>query len=176
MNAALHDALKAHLSATVDFLRTYRRAGDPRYCGVEEFVLREGTPMSPPQTDPEIERGTPNECFANATHFVLNHPDHLYAEGYMMSADLPIAIHHAWAVNRAGEVIDPTLGWREGAAYLGVRFPTKDLLRRICKSGYYGLYVSDGTRLSPLVLGTDPKFKYRGKHEEKDASQQAGAA
>jgi hypothetical protein len=98
---------------------------------------------------------------------VIAHPDHFYVEGYVLSPKVPIAIHHAWTVNKAGQVIDPTLDWREGSAYMGVKFTQKDLLRRIVASGYYGLFLSNGISLSDLVLGTDTKFKYRGKREEK---------
>lgn len=160
----MHDALHQHLEAMATFMRALSNPGKPLpYAGMEDFVLREGRDMDLTPTDPQLEMGTAKECFANATHYMLQNQGCVYAEGYVISPKLPIAIHHAWVLNPEGLVLDPTLEWREGAAYMGVSFTRKDLLRRITKSGYYGLFCADGIRISDLVLGLDKKFTYKGK-------------
>lgn len=170
MSHASLTALVSHLETMTTFLHAMSPSQFP-YSGIEEFVLREGEAMALTRKDPRVKRGTPKECFSNSTHYVLEHPDHTYVEGFVLSPKVPIAIHHAWTVNKAGLVIDPTLEWRKGSAYFGVKFATEDLLRRIRASGYYGLYCADGIRLSDLVLGLDPDFPYRGRHESQDSRQ-----
>jgi hypothetical protein len=156
----LHKALHHHLTVTADFMRGFRPDKFP-YSGMEEFVLKEGRAMQLTPKDPKVTPGVPKECFKNSTDYALAHRDHLYVEGYVMSPKVPVAIHHAWVLNKAGLVIDPTLGWRKGSAYWGVSFTTDDMLRRILKTKYYGLYCDD-IRVSDLVLGLDKEFRYKG--------------
>ena len=79
-------------------------------------------------------------------------------------ASLPIAIHHAWIVNRDGQAIDVTLKWEPTAAYCGVIFQARDLSRRLLKKQTYGLF-DDGVGYTDLIKGTDPHFSYRRSHE-----------
>lgn len=156
-------SLKYHLETMAKFMRSMRdRTGDASYASIEEFVLGEGEPMYLTPGDVALRLGTPKECFRNSTTFVLEHPDHVYAEGYVLSPKVPVAIHHAWVLDPDGHVLDPTLGWRQGAAYYGVGFSLPEVLTQIRATGYYGLYVPDGICMSDLVLGKDPHFQYRG--------------
>lgn len=83
------------------------------------------------------------ECFYNAQQLALSRPDTFsYAEGFAYPENLPIAVHHAWAVYK-DKPVDVTLRVEHGdstadpmkllrraslnlrrVAYYGVEFPT----------------------------------------------------
>lgn len=66
---------------------------------------------------------TPKECFTNAIHILAEGLEGAsYCEGYVVSPDVPILIHHAWIVQE-GRVIEPTLTEREGSVYMGIVIP-----------------------------------------------------
>ncbi len=159
MSSDTHARLREYLSQMAIFMRSFRPPGS-KYVGMEDFVLHEGRAMQPPAVNPKVRKRTAKECFRNSTNYVIEHRDHKYVEGYILSDDLPVTIHHAWTLHPEGHVIDPTLGWRPDTAYFGVEFELKDVLRRIRASGYYGLF-SDGLGLHDLVLGSDPGFSYK---------------
>ena len=81
------------------------------------------------------------ECFANAAR-LAHTPGWTYCEGYCLSADIPIPIHHAWIVTDDGLIIDPTLrGARErGTQYLGLRIP--DVWKWL--EDYFGVFDNTG--------------------------------
>ena len=158
----LHDDLREYLASMAGAMKQLRGDRTP-YTGLEDFVLREGIDMHLTATKPKGRKGTPKACFSNAARKVIGNGAFSYAEGFMLSPDLPIAIHHAWCVTPEGTVVDPTLGWREGAAYRGVVFSHDELMQRILKSGYYGVFIDAGIVLSDLVLGLDKEFPYKGK-------------
>ena len=148
-------------------MATLRRPLTPKklpYAGLEDFLLQEGEPFDPLPCETYIRLGTPKECFANASRYVLDHSSFRYAEGLILLPSLPIAIHHAWVVNLSGLAVDVTLKWEANAAYYGVIFQTLDLSRRLLKQQTYGLF-DDGVGYTDLIKGTDPHFSYRRSHE-----------
>src|SRR5690606_29027418 len=66
--------------------------------------------------------GVKKECYKNAAHYVLNRQDVSYAEGYAVDVGLPIPIEHAWLIDDAGMVIDPTWPDSSDHLYFGVVF------------------------------------------------------
>jgi len=131
----------------------------------EGWTLAHGEEFVSPATPPPIKLGTPKQCFANAGKYVamdsvFAKDDVEYVEGFVMDARLPFPIHHAWYVKSGtNEVIDPTMGWRPGAAYYGVRFDRAFLRKKLFDQKYYGLF-TDGLRPLPLILGEDEDYDY----------------
>jgi len=110
------------------------------------------------------ERRTPQECFRNA--FLLAGEDRgielglVYCEGFVLSSDIPILIHHGWCVTPDGQVIDPTLpqagdegvGTMPGrvsaipmnTTYFGVKLPDyKALCKLAVERRIYGVLYSE---------------------------------
>jgi hypothetical protein len=51
-----------------------------------------------------------------------------YCEGFVLRAAMPIAIHHAWAIDDDQRVIDVTLSDPKACIYRGVPIPRCDLI------------------------------------------------
>lgn len=112
---------------------------------VEATVMRHGRTWTPPAPDsplPEgVELGAAKQCYRNAALVALSNPEYTYVEGYAASI---IPIHHAWVVDRDGQVVDPT--WHEdnglspAKEYVGVPFSREFLGRRLVQTGVFGLF------------------------------------
>jgi hypothetical protein len=77
-------------------------------------------------------RGDKQACFKNCLELAIPNFDLRYAEGYAQDASIKskLKFHHAWLVNDAGEVIDPT--WPEGQhTYFGAVFGSQYIRRRL---------------------------------------------
>jgi len=98
---------------------------------LHEFVLKYGKVYKGQPLPNKYRLRRIKECFRNAKLLTERSKVLTYCEGFVASADLPLIIHHAWAVNQKGEVIDPTLrGFHdlnvsggERGHYMGVLFP-----------------------------------------------------
>lgn len=78
-----------------------------------------------PAEDPQIERGQLKRCFENAATYAARH-GFSYVEGLACG---PLRdVHHAWVVNDAGEVLDPTWGYSPKHAYRGIIFGLAEVL------------------------------------------------
>jgi hypothetical protein len=109
------------------------------------------------------------QCFYNTfavIHRAVVDPEKwFYAEGMVMRANLPIPIHHAFLVNRAGEVMDLTL--RDASAeeqYFGIPFKFDYVIRETMRLGYYGLF-SNGIHYNQCIM----ESAERGRAWEKRA-------
>ena len=85
-------------------------------------------------------RGTPKECYANATHLAIWNKKLTYCEGKVMTL---IPIEHAWCIDENGVVVDPTLSLdgRVGDIheYWGMPFRTDYLKKAVTVNKVYGL-------------------------------------
>jgi hypothetical protein len=119
-------------------VRTLRREWKPAefvYAGSEDFVLQHGEWFELcPWTKHALE-GAPKSCYAHSARLCAENHGLAYVEGFALySRELLLPLPHAWVTNAAGELIDGT--WRNaGVAYLGVRFPLKQVLRAMKKDG-----------------------------------------
>jgi len=116
------------LSQAEETLLGILRAGDPmrhpsfkrtRY----EFLLEYGWLYRPVKLPKGIRAGRENECFNNAFLLALEDDSLTYCEGFVLSSNGQIPIHHAWVINGAGRAIDNTLVVT-APAYFGVPFKT----------------------------------------------------
>ena len=77
-------------------------------------------------------------CFRNAAQLAISNPsEYTYVEGYAYTVCIPM--EHAWCVNRAGVVVDPTWGL-EGKAYFGVPIRLDTLVAALDATQYYGVF------------------------------------
>lgn len=107
---------------------------------LHKFLLANGQAFDTTPTTWDGPRMQQGMCFMNATHMVLEHPDLTYCEGLVTVYG--ISIDHAWVIDKAGKVIDPTLTKAPGerlGEYWGVPFKTEYLRKSIYKNGVYGL-------------------------------------
>jgi hypothetical protein len=85
----------------------------------------------------------PGSCFRNALLLALDDVGLTYVEGLAAAqGDPAIEIVHAWCIDSAGEVIDPT--WRPaGASYLGMAVPTSVVTESVLESRRFGPILVD---------------------------------
>lgn len=96
------------------------------YSCVEDFLLRHGREFEPSPFPKRYSRGGLSQCFHNSRVLVSRAKGNLrYVEGYAMTKEVCIPLHHAWCVDKQDHVVDPTWA-REGQTpigYFGVVFP-----------------------------------------------------
>jgi len=73
------------------------------------------------------------------------YPQLSYCEGFAIDDDIPIAVSHAWLVNDAFEVIDPTWVGKKfiDCAYFGVVFNREFVIDFATRTKVYGILDSD---------------------------------
>jgi len=87
----------------------------------QEFMLEYAGWYEPGMLAGKIARGTPQECYKNATLLTLDDDALIYCEGYALFTDASVPRLHAWVTDGHGRAIDNT--WpHSGAAYAGVPF------------------------------------------------------
>jgi hypothetical protein len=86
-----------------------------------------------------MRKGEPKACFENAA--LRSKPDgtYVYCEGFAMSERIAFPFLHAWLVNKAGQIIDPTLRSPNGYQYLGIKIPHDVLWEELFKTEVYGV-------------------------------------
>ena len=97
---------------------------------VDEFMLRNGKHYPGCKLPGRYALRMPRACFYNARKLVLGSKSLLYSEGYAARRDLDGfgMFFHAWALDREGGVVDPTLAMysesdADGYEYFGIVFP-----------------------------------------------------
>ena len=130
----LKEILQFKIDAVTSFIK------DPRAAAIEKFVMRFGILRHGRPLPKGYRKGTIKMCYRNTTNLVLNKRDLTYYEGYALRKGLPIEMRHAWAVDKAGAVVDVT--WRDTSdaeEYLGVPIPVDMMLEHQCLTGYYSV-------------------------------------
>lgn len=118
------------------------------YNNFEELILNCGKEMFFKPLPNNIEVGLPKQCYLNCLQLLDEHPEFKYCEGYALATDSVLPVPHAWLVNSAMEVIDPT--WNNPAIYLGVTFNSNWLFsfldsrqRKDCLAIFEGNYLEN---------------------------------
>ena len=131
----------------IELMSEMRRTGSRpkarwRYHSVEDFLLAHGRQWPARPKPRGVKYGRIKECFRNAFILAEAHEGEgwTYVEGY---AGRAIPVHHAWAVDAAGNVVDntfrPSKFLPDADDYFGVAF-TLDYVRRFTlRSGTWGL-------------------------------------
>jgi hypothetical protein len=101
-------------------------------------------------------RKTMKACYMNSYRLATGDPDLTYVEGYVNIGIMPI--EHAWVIDGAGFVIDPTLVAPDPKkhvnplGYFGIPFKTSYIQKVALRSKVYGiLYYTN----RPLMTGED---------------------
>jgi len=115
--------------------------------GDKNYIAAYGEEFKAQQLPADVEKGKPKECYKNASLLVMQRSDLTYAEGYATSHGLTFM--HAWAVDKAGNVVDPTWEHPEKSQYFGVRYERGAYLKYLYTAKIYG------------VLGSTPKNAQR---------------
>jgi hypothetical protein len=106
-------------SATGPQARRLRREGY-HYAGISDFLLLHGVWYTPVPFPAGIKKGRARHCFRNALVLATAEPDYRYVEGYALAAS-NFPVHHAWNLDRDGNLFDRT--WKNsGTACRGVVF------------------------------------------------------
>ena len=118
------DRLLEILTSQADLIDRFNLRPDLHYKSAYRLVLDHGKPFTN-RIVPSPFRGQAQVCYKNCFDAIWKH-DYHYCEGYAIDDELNLAIAHAWLVNDAGEVIDPT--WTDnarGATYFGIVFDSE---------------------------------------------------
>jgi len=126
------------------------RDNDNRFKSQEQFVLEFGRHWEPMPLPDEFEAMEPKQCFGNAFNLVLANRDLTYVEGYGISNSVPIPIQHAWAVDKSGNVVDPTWANPEERSYFGIPFKFDFVRDTVIEKETYGV-IDDWARGWPLL-------------------------
>lgn len=111
-------------------------ATDERTLGPSSALRDYGRVFEPAKADPGwLIRGPIKSCYENSTAYAVVRTDIYYAEGYAIDPSLPIPIEHAWLVNHAGEVIDPTWYCVGDRVYFGIAFQSVSLRQILAANG-----------------------------------------
>lgn len=113
--------------------------------GFEEVVVRYGRSFEQARTTSISGRGPARGCYDNALAAALasqrTRTPLTYCEGYGWVPALDLLVQHAWVVDDAGRVIDPT--WTDAATcgYIGIPLDLKRIVtaRRNAVDGHCGL-------------------------------------
>ena len=101
--------------------------------------------------------GQPQDCFKNALLLVLKNPGFIYVEGFarhLIGRNCDCIEHHAWAVDAAGRVYDPT--WKHGVEYFGIPF-RQDYVEKTMRS----IFIKGGRSLLDNSIQDYPLLRAR---------------
>ncbi len=121
------EELRGYLDRSVNAWKTVRekskmKAPPGHYFNLEDFVAQEGCAFGhiSKRSHKYVQRAM-KACFWNSRCVVSAARGNLtYVEGYCFSGLIPI--HHAWACDQDGGVVDTTLPRGPAYAYLGIPF------------------------------------------------------
>lgn len=131
----------------LQFLRQMSRVG----VLVGDFYQQLGSAHSAGPVPPNVARGTPRRCYDNAGTMALEE-GWAYCEGFAMQPGL-FPMHHAWCLNDAGEVIDPTWPHSRGNEYFGVALDEAFIVAQCERMGHWGIFAD---RLPDFVATQRP--------------------
>lgn len=104
---------------------------------IGNFVLKYGRPYAAQPLPKNVRPMKPKECFSNAQRLVFRKTSLVYVEGYALRPGL-FPIHHGWAVDSEGNVVDPTWREPETCRYFGVPFKRRYCAERMVTLGWIG--------------------------------------
>lgn len=123
---------------------------DPR-----KYIAAHGQEFNAQPLPADVEPGTPKECYRNASMLVMSRSDLTYAEGFAETHKLPgLAFLHAWAVDRSGNVVDPTWPEPAKAKYFGVKYDRIKYLKALYKQKLFGV-LGAGGKVAEKAIATD---------------------
>jgi hypothetical protein len=120
-----------------------------------DFILAHGQFYQGQKLSGRYRRRAPKACFYNARRLVLAAKRLVYCEGYAMGTQLPFPFEHAWAIDSAGRVIDPTLRGPQDYQFFGIRLG-REWLKREWR--YTGVLRSEVSFRPEVLKAIDPEW------------------
>lgn len=117
---------------------TYLRMMSKMGVVVGDFYLELGQAHSPAPLPDDVQPGKMRECYMNAGMLATNRPEFAYCEGFALRHGL-FPMHHAWCLDKKGQVIDPTWPHHEKNEYLGVALNPMFVVTSSLKTGLWGI-------------------------------------
>lgn len=118
----------------------------------QRYVAAYGQHWTAAKLPSNVEHGTPKECYKNASLLVMMRDDLSFVEGFAKTGKIgDLVFAHAWAVDRAGNVIDPTWSEPENAHYFGVKYERKAYLRHMVKTRFFGVLGGDADAAKRVI-------------------------
>lgn len=102
------------------------------------LVLQHGTEFKGVDRPAHVNRRIPKECFSNSLQLALD-LGLTYVEGYCLSTNVPVLVHHAWCIDENRTVIDSTLEDPSKYEYIGIPMDFDFAMNVALKTGYYGV-------------------------------------
>lgn len=138
-----------------DQIEMYARVGQPAFA--ERFILRNAGDEKRGKPRPAgVGKRRSGRCFYNA-HRLAEARGWQYAEGFAWRDSIGFPIHHAWTIDEAGEVVDPTWERPWEASFLGVVFDWQTIARVQLATGVYGMLANAWAwNVSDPMLVMDP--------------------
>ena len=120
----------------------------------ERYVAAYGEEFKSQDKPKDVDQGPANECYRNASLVVLENPDLSYAEGFATKGTSGLSVLHAWAVDKAGNVVDNTIPDAHEWKYFGVKYDRSKYLQYLYKAKKYGVLGStDKNALNAIKTG-----------------------
>ena len=138
---------------TAEFIDTLESlAREESEGGVFHFVTKFGRAWTSPSPDSKPVPAVGSHCFFNAQVFLKSERERLtYVEGFGGDpATGFVPIHHAWLVDAAGRVVDPTWPDSDLCSYFGVPFNSDFVLRFLSDHENLGLDLLTNFKLKLL--------------------------
>lgn len=145
--------MMAHNAAVLQQEASYAYTSMYQYvlCNGEDFTGR--TVLGSPRRDLRF-LPQPKACFYNCQLLASfdREKELVYVEGFAAHEKVPIPLHHAWLLD-GDDVVDPTWGVPEGEGreYIGCRFDTKTIAKRIVSSRRSVSFLDDFENQWPLL-------------------------
>ncbi|BDI20990.1 hypothetical protein ANSO36C_67920 (plasmid) [Nostoc cf. commune SO-36] len=137
------DRLLAILKEQADLIDKLNTRSDFQYKSTQRLVLDYGKPFVTQVKS--LFKGERKACFENCYKALWDYSQLSYCEGFAIDDELDFAVPHAWLVNNAMEVIDPTwIGNKfKGSTYFGIVFNRQFVMEMVEKTRSYGILDSD---------------------------------
>ena len=133
-----------------------------RFGNPEQLVLEFGQHFAPKALPPDVELGEKKQCFANALWLSYRRRDLIYCEGFASSFLVAL---HAWCVDKAGNVVDPTWSGRlAGTEYFGIPFRTRWVARLMAQKKETGV-IANWEHGFPLLRHGIPQMALHRIHQ-----------
>jgi len=142
------------IAGIVNFLRTYHDPIDERRDkseAIHSLMLKHGRAWYIGERTFAGRRAGRKHCYRNAYALADRDPRMTYVEDWCHTGKFSFC-EHAWCIDPAGQVIDPTL--HEAAGYFGIPLRMKFVRSTISKTNVYGVLGCDNSDLLTALVET----------------------
>lgn len=129
----------------------------------QRYVAAYGQRWQSASLPPGMSRGTPQECYKNASLLALENDSLEFVEGFAKIPSLDgLVFAHAWNVDKTGKVIDITWDKPEEAEYFGVKYDKATYLKHLYTAKRYGVLGGDVKAAKILIRNGAKKIRALG--------------